>query len=62
MGTTVKIVKKMEACERVEVSIHLFTTPAMDGMSGQLHNPAALTAGTESRNPLNSRGTRADLP
>ena len=42
----------MEVYERVEVQIHLFATPAMDGMSGQLLNPAALTAGTQFRNPL----------
>jgi len=32
----------------------------MDGMSVQLNNPAALTANTESRNPLNSKGARTD--
>jgi hypothetical protein len=52
----------MEVYEGVAVQIHLFTTPAMDGMNVQLHNPAALTEGTESRNPLNSSDARADLP
>jgi hypothetical protein len=38
----------MEAYGEVEVQTHSFLTVVLDGVSGQLHAPAALPPGTES--------------